>query len=69
RVGWPDEAFIRGSLADIVGKVRAAKITRTALILVGPALAETDFRDSALYDGGHAHILRPVRSKPRADQR
>jgi precorrin-4/cobalt-precorrin-4 C11-methyltransferase len=42
--------------------VRAEKITRTALVLVGPALAETDFRDSALYDGAHPHILRPKRS-------
>lgn len=61
RVGWPDETFLRGTLADIRDKMRAAKITRTALIFVGPALAETDFRDSALYDGAHPHILRPKR--------
>ncbi|MEM8752480.1 MAG: precorrin-4 C(11)-methyltransferase [Pseudomonadota bacterium] len=61
RVGWPDETFIRGTLADIREKARAAKITRTALIFVGPALEETDFRDSALYDGAHPHILRPKR--------
>ena len=62
RVGWPDQAFIHGTLATIRAKVRAAKITRTALILLGPALANTDFRDSALYDGAHRHILRPKRS-------
>ncbi len=61
RVGWPDESFIHGTLADIRDKVRAAKITRTALVLVGRALGETDFRDSALYDAGHAHVLRPRR--------
>jgi precorrin-4/cobalt-precorrin-4 C11-methyltransferase len=61
RVGWPDEAFIRGTLSNIRDKVRAAKITRTALILVGHALAETQFRDSALYDAGHVHVLRPTR--------
>jgi precorrin-4/cobalt-precorrin-4 C11-methyltransferase len=61
RVGWPDERFIHGTLADIRDRVRAAKITRTALILVGRALAESDFRDSALYDAGHAHVLRPAR--------
>lgn len=61
RVGWPDETFIKGTLADIRGKVRAAKITRTALIFVGPALADSDFRDSALYDAAHAHVLRPGR--------
>jgi precorrin-4/cobalt-precorrin-4 C11-methyltransferase len=61
RVGWPDEAFIEGALADIREKVRAAKITRTALVLVGRALAEGSFRDSALYDPAHAHVLRPRR--------
>ena len=62
RVGWPDEMFIHATLATLRDKVRAEKITRTALILVGTALAETDFRDSALYDGAHPHILRPRRS-------
>lgn len=59
RVGWPDQSFIHGTLATIRDKVRAAKITRTALILMGPALSDADFRDSALYDGAHPHILRP----------
>lgn len=60
RVGWPDEMLIRGTLSDIQGKVRAEKITRTALILVGPALGEVgDFRDSALYDPAVPHVLRP----------
>jgi precorrin-4/cobalt-precorrin-4 C11-methyltransferase len=61
RVGWPDQLILRGTFADIRTKVRAAKITRTALILVGPALAETqDFVDSALYDPAKPHVLRPV---------
>lgn len=63
RVGWPDETFIHGTLADIRDKVRATKITRTALILVGRALADSDFRDSALYDAAHAHVLRPKRKR------
>ena len=64
RVGWPDEDYIHGTLSDILAKVQEAKITRTALIFVGPALAQTtDFRDSALYDAAHAHILRPKRGR------
>ena len=60
RVGWPDQMFIRGTLADIRDKVRAQKITRTALILVGPVLGEVaDFKDSALYDPAIPHVLRP----------
>ncbi|MCV6597426.1 MAG: precorrin-4 C(11)-methyltransferase [Mangrovicoccus sp.] len=62
RVGWPDQMILRGSLSDIQAKVRESKITRTALILVGPALAEvTEFPDSALYDPTKPHVLRPVK--------
>lgn len=65
RASWPDQQIIRGTLADIAGKVRAAKITRTALILVGRVLAETKpaFRDSALYDAAHPHVLRPGKGR------
>lgn len=60
RVGWPDQMFIRGTLSDIREKVREEKITRTALILVGPVLGEIqDFKDSALYDPEVPHVLRP----------
>ena len=63
RVGWPDEILLRGTLADIGAHVRAAKITRTALVLVGRALdPDVAFRDSALYDPNHAHILRTSRA-------
>jgi precorrin-4/cobalt-precorrin-4 C11-methyltransferase len=61
RVSWPDEKIIRGTLGDIADKVRAEKITRTALLLVGPALSAEGFRDSALYDADHVHILRTTR--------
>ncbi len=60
RVGWPDQLIIRGTLMDVRKKARDAKITRTALILVGPALAENHgFPDSALYDAAKPHVLRP----------
>ena len=61
RASWPDELIIRGTLADIREKVRAAKITRTGLILVGRVLDEDGFADSALYDPDHVHVLRPRR--------
>jgi precorrin-4/cobalt-precorrin-4 C11-methyltransferase len=60
RASWPDQLFIRGTLSDIREKVRTAKITRTALIMVGPVLGEVkDFKDSALYDPATPHVLRP----------
>ncbi len=59
RASWPDQRIIEGTLADIRAKVRAAKITRTALILVGRVLAPEGFDDSRLYHPAHAHVLRP----------
>ena len=63
RVGWPDQLFIHGTLGDIRPKIRAHKITRTALILVGKGLGQNEFRESALYDADHRHVLRPRRKK------
>ena len=63
RASWPDQQIIRGTLADIRDKVRAAKITRTALVLVGRVLDADEFADSALYAAAHVHVLRP-RRKP-----
>ena len=59
RVTWPDQKFIHGTLSNIREKVIASKISRTALILVGRVFKTQDFRDSALYDPKHVHVLRP----------
>ncbi len=61
RASWPDQQIITGTLAGIRAKVRAAKITRTALILVGRVLSADAFDDSRLYAPDHAHVLRPKR--------
>ena len=58
-MSWPDELLLRGTLANIRDKVKAAGITRTALILVGRVLADATFADSRLYDPAHSHVLRP----------
>ena len=58
RVGWPDEKLIRGTLASIRAQTKEAGITRTALILVGPALAGAG-SNSRLYASGHHHLFRP----------
>jgi precorrin-4/cobalt-precorrin-4 C11-methyltransferase len=66
RVSWPDEKLIRGTIGDIAAQVKRARITRTALILVGRALAGKG-DDSRLYAADHHHVLRPrlSRSAPR----
>ncbi len=66
RVSWPDEKIIRGTLSTIAKLVRAEKLTRTALVIVGPVLAANDFRDSALYDAKHEHILRNRKTQARS---
>jgi precorrin-4/cobalt-precorrin-4 C11-methyltransferase len=58
RVGWPDERFVKGTLADIADKVREAQLSRTAMIFVGRGLDPSNFRDSALYHKDHVHSLR-----------
>jgi precorrin-4/cobalt-precorrin-4 C11-methyltransferase len=58
RVGWPDELLLRGTLADIRGRTKAAGITRTALILVGRALGPGAATESRLYATAHHHLFR-----------
>jgi precorrin-4/cobalt-precorrin-4 C11-methyltransferase len=59
RVGWPDQLILRGTLETIGAQIRDAKITRTALILVGRVFESRGFTDSKLYDAAHRHVLRP----------
>jgi precorrin-4/cobalt-precorrin-4 C11-methyltransferase len=59
RASWPEERILRGRLSDIADQVRAAELERTALILVGPALAAEDFSESALYSTGYDRRFRP----------
>ena len=54
----PSERIVRGTLADIGGKLAAEPTERTALILVGHALAAEGFRDSALYDADYRRRFR-----------
>jgi len=64
RASWPDQAVVRGTLATIRDLVKPLRITRTALILVGRALAADGFEDSRLYAASHHHVLRTRRRSP-----
>jgi len=69
RATWPDERYIRTTLAGMRARVREEKLTRTALIFVGPVFGQSQFRDSRLYDAGFAHVLRNKGKKaPRAQK-
>lgn len=58
RATHPDQVVLRGSLASIAEQVEAIPEKRSALILVGPALGQTEFCNSALYDGEHRRMFR-----------
>jgi precorrin-4/cobalt-precorrin-4 C11-methyltransferase len=58
RASWPDERVVRATLGTIAARHAEAPAERTALVLVGRALAAEDFRDSALYDGSHPRRFR-----------
>lgn len=58
RASWPDERIIRSTLSDIAQALDDG-ISRTALILVGPALAGEGFDESCLYAADYDRRYRP----------
>ena len=64
RASWPDERIIRTTVAALPSAV-PAEVERTALILIGPALAAEGFEDSRLYAGDYDRRYRPVGTDPR----
>lgn len=63
RASWPDQRAIRATLETIAD--RAQGIDRTALILVGHALAAEGFDESRLYAADYDRRYRPVGPSPR----
>jgi precorrin-4/cobalt-precorrin-4 C11-methyltransferase len=57
RATWPDEQVLRCRLADLARELRAARIHKQALVLVGPALADDGAR-SNLYHPAFSHEFR-----------
>ena len=57
RASWPDQAVVRGTLADIARKTEEAKIGKTAMIVVGRALSR-EAPVSKLYDPAFSHGFR-----------
>jgi precorrin-4/cobalt-precorrin-4 C11-methyltransferase len=58
RASWPDERVLCGTLGDIRSKLGDEPMERTALVLVGHALARSDFEESALYSPGYQRRFR-----------
>ncbi len=51
---WPRQTILRCTLAELADEMRAADITKTAVIVVGDVLAAEGFADSYLYSKNRA---------------
>ncbi len=58
KASWPDQQIIRGTLSDIAEKIQTSQIKKTAMIVVGPTLAEDSKIASKLYEAGFSHEYR-----------
>jgi len=61
KASWPDQVIVRGTLADIAQKARAADIKATAMVLVGRVLTADHFAESRLYAADFTHGYRRAR--------
>ena len=61
RASWPEEKILRGTIDDIAEKVNAAKIDRTAMIVVGRCLGD-DYELSRLYAADFSHGFRTAKT-------
>ena len=61
RASWKDEKIIRGTLENIIKKVRDAKITRTAIIIIGDVVNPKHYEYSRLYDKTFSHGFRKAK--------
>ncbi|HEY2399051.1 MAG TPA: precorrin-4 C(11)-methyltransferase [Steroidobacteraceae bacterium] len=60
RATWADEKVLQGTLGTIQTQLANEPMERTALILVGKALAAGDFRESSLYCAEYRRRFRSV---------
>ena len=61
KASCPDQQIVTGTLADIVAKVKAARIRTQSIVLVGRVLTATHFAESRLYAADFSHRYRKAR--------
>ncbi|MGB3954311.1 MAG: precorrin-4 C(11)-methyltransferase [Brooklawnia sp.] len=64
RVSWPDELVLRCPLAELSATMKAHKLWKHTVVLVGPALAEQSTTRSHLYHPGFRHAHRDSDGTP-----
>lgn len=61
RATWPDQKVIVGTLEDITKKVRAERIIKTAIVIIGDVIQPSSYEYSRLYDKTFTHSFRKAK--------
>jgi precorrin-4/cobalt-precorrin-4 C11-methyltransferase len=65
---WDDETIVRGNLANIADKTQKARITKTALFIVGNVVKPTNYQFSKVYDPDFSHGYRSASIQPKLER-
>ena len=63
RASWKDQKIVKGTLEDIVKKIRDEKITKTAIVIVSNVIDSKTYEYSKLYDKDFSHGFRKSKTK------
>jgi len=63
RASWKDQKIVKGTLGNIVKKIRDEKITRTAIVIVSNVIDSKTYEYSKLYDKKFSHGYRKSKIK------
>jgi precorrin-4/cobalt-precorrin-4 C11-methyltransferase len=63
RASWKDQKIIKGTLGDIVKKIKDEKITRTAVVIISNVIDSKTYEYSKLYDKKFSHGYRKSKIK------
>ena len=63
RASWKDQKIVKGTLGDIVKKIKIEKITRTAIVIISDVIDSKSYEYSKLYDKKFSHGYRKAKIK------
>ena len=63
RASWKDQKIVKGTLNDIVKKIKDEKITRTAIVIISNVIDSKTYEYSKLYDKKFSHGYRKSKIK------
>ena len=63
RASWKDQKIVKGTLGDIVKKIKMEKITRTAIVIISDVIDSKSYEYSKLYDKKFSHGYRKAKVK------